>query len=57
MTFILLPPFPGFVNSLFALCLRYSYLLLIFCKRNESNVGYLRCIPLLFEAMFGLRVN
>ena len=30
---------------------------LIFCKPNESNLGYLRCILLLFEAMSGLRVN
>ena len=30
---------------------------LIFCKPNESNLGYLKCILLIFEAMFGLRVN
>jgi len=30
---------------------------LIFCKSDESNLGYLRCILLLFEAMSGLRVN
>ena len=30
---------------------------LVFCKPDESNLGYLRCILLLFEAMSGLRVN
>jgi len=30
---------------------------LTFCKLNESNLGYLRCILLLFEAMSGLRVD
>ena len=30
---------------------------LVFCKPDESNLGYLRCIVLLFEAMSGLRVN
>ena len=30
---------------------------LVFCKPDESNLGYLRCILLLFEAMLGLRVN
>ena len=30
---------------------------LVFCKSDESNLGYLRCILLLFEAMSGLRVN
>ena len=39
-----------------------SYLLfaddtLSFCKPNESKLGYLRCIILLFEAVSGLRVN
>ena len=28
---------------------------LVFCKPDESNVGYLRCILLLFEAMSGMR--
>ena len=28
-----------------------------FCKPNENNLGYLKCILLIFEAMFGLRVN
>jgi len=28
---------------------------LIFCKPNESNLGYLKCILLIFEA--GRRVN
>ena len=27
----------------------------VFCKPDESNLGYLRCIFLLFEAMYGLR--
>ena len=30
---------------------------LVFCKLDESNLGYLRCILLLFETMSGLRVN
>jgi len=30
---------------------------LVFCKPGESNLGYLRCILLLFEVMSGLRVN
>lgn len=30
---------------------------LIFCKSNESNLGNLRCIIFLFEAMSDLRVN
>ena len=30
---------------------------LFFCKPNESNLGYLRCILLLFEALTGLKVN
>ena len=30
---------------------------LFFCKPNESNLGYLRCILLLFEALIGLKVN
>jgi len=30
---------------------------LCFCKPYESNLGYLRCILLLFEAMAGLKVN
>jgi len=30
---------------------------LFFCKPHESNLGYLRCILLLFEAMSGLKVN
>ena len=30
---------------------------LIFCQPNESNLGYLKCILLIFEAMSGLRVN
>ena len=33
---------------------------MIYCffgKPNESNLGYLRCILLLFEAMAGLKVN
>ena len=30
---------------------------LVFCKPDVSNLGYLRCILLLFEAMSGLRVN
>jgi len=30
---------------------------LVFCKPDESNLGYLRCILLLFEAMSELRVN
>jgi len=30
---------------------------LIFCKPDESNLGFLKCILLIFEAMSGLRVN
>jgi len=30
---------------------------LFFCKPNESNLGYLRCILLLFEALTSLKVN
>jgi len=30
---------------------------LIFCKPDESNLGYLRCALLLFEAMPGFKVN
>ena len=30
---------------------------LFFWKPNESNLGYLRCILLLFEALIGLKVN
>ena len=30
---------------------------LIFCKPNESNLGYLKCILLIFEAMSSLKVN
>uniref|UniRef100_A0A7C9AA13 Reverse transcriptase domain-containing protein n=1 Tax=Opuntia streptacantha TaxID=393608 RepID=A0A7C9AA13_OPUST len=30
---------------------------LFFCKPNENNLGYLKCILLIFEAMSGLRVN
>jgi len=30
---------------------------LIFCSPCESDLGYLRCILLFFEAMSGLRVN
>ena len=30
---------------------------LIFCRPCESDLGYLRCILLLFEAMSGLRMN
>ena len=30
---------------------------LFFCKPHESNLGYLRCILLLFEAMSGLKIN
>jgi len=30
---------------------------LFICKPYESNIGYLRCILLLFEAMSGLKVN
>ena len=30
---------------------------LIFCKPNESDLGYLKCILLIFEAMSGLTVN
>ena len=30
---------------------------LIFCKPNESNLGYLKCILLIFEAVSGLRIN
>ena len=30
---------------------------LIFCKADDSNLGYLRCALLLFEATSGLRVN
>ena len=30
---------------------------LVFCKPDESNLGYLRCILLLFEALSGLKVN
>ena len=30
---------------------------LVFCKPDVSNLGYLKCILLLFEAMSGLRVN
>ena len=30
---------------------------LFFCKPNESNLGYLRCILLLFETISGLKVN
>ena len=28
-----------------------------FCKPHESNLGYLRCVLLLFEALSGLKVN
>ena len=30
---------------------------LVLCKPSESDLGFLRCILLLFEAMSGLRVN
>jgi len=30
---------------------------LVFCKPSESDLGFLRCILLLFEAMPGVRVN
>jgi len=30
---------------------------LVFCKPDEGNLGYLRCILLLFEAMSWLRIN
>ena len=30
---------------------------LIMCRPCESDLGYLRCVLLLFEAMSGLRVN
>ena len=30
---------------------------LIFCSPSESDLGYLRCILLLFEATSGLKVN
>ena len=30
---------------------------LFFCKSYQSNLGYLRCILLLFEAMSVLKVN
>ena len=30
---------------------------LIFCRPCESDLGYLRCVLLLFEAMSGLKVN
>jgi len=30
---------------------------LFFCKPKESNLGYLRCILLLFEALTSLKVN
>ena len=30
---------------------------LFFCKPQESNLGYLRCVLLLFEALSGLKVN
>ena len=30
---------------------------LFFCKPYESNLGYLRCILLLFEAMSGRKAN
>jgi len=30
---------------------------LFFCKPNENNLGYLKCILLIFEAMSGLKVN
>lgn len=40
---------------LFPIC---SFLMaLVFGKQNESNLGYLRCILLLFEAIFGLTEN
>jgi len=29
----------------------------VFCKPDQSSLGYLRCILLMFEAMSGLRVN
>jgi len=30
---------------------------IVFCKPEESNLHFLKCIHLVFEAMFGLRVN
>jgi len=30
---------------------------IIFCKPNKGNLGYLKCILLIFEAMSDLRVN
>jgi len=43
-------------------CMLISHLLvadniLIFCKPDESNFGYLRCILSLFEAMSGLGIS
>jgi len=50
------------VDSSFSCGLLVSHLLfaddtLLFCRPYESDLGYLRCVLLLFEAMSGLKVN